>query len=66
MFDLINYHLVTRRLALKYEVQFPEGGQKGEGEGKEKSGLSVEEKVRALMLGRLRANGEVLGKWPEV
>lgn len=62
VFDLINYHLATRRLALKYEVQFPQGGENQ----RDKSGPSVEEKVRALIMGRLRANGEVLGRWPEV
>ena len=88
VFDLVNFHLVTRRLALKYDVQFPEreeggkgqgkGHSKGPGQGKGggsgsgsgsgsgKGQLSVEEKVRALMMGRLRANGEVLGRWHEV
>ena len=70
MFDLIDFHLVTRRLALKYDVQFPEKKKneehEGEGKGKGKSALSVEEKVRTLMMGRLRANGDVLGRWPEV
>ena len=70
VFDLINFHLVTRRLALKYDVQFPKrdrgGTERGMDKENGKGDMSVEEKVRALMMGRLRANGEVLGRWREV
>jgi ubiquinone biosynthesis protein COQ9 len=54
-FDLINYHLVTQRLALKDHVQFPEG---------EKLGLGA--KVRALAMARLRANKDVIHQWQGV
>ncbi|UPX09943.1 Ubiquinone biosynthesis protein coq9, mitochondrial [Ascochyta rabiei] len=57
VFDLINYHLVTQRLALRDSVQF----------AKEKDGrkLGVGSKVRALTLARLRANEPVLHRWQE-
>ena len=54
VFDLANYHLVTQRLALKHNVQFPE--QK----------LGVGAKVRILALQRLRANEAVIKRWQEV
>ncbi len=57
-FDLINYHLVTQRLALKDSVQFAE-----EKDGKK---LGVGSKVRSLTLARLRANEPVLHRWQEV
>lgn len=57
-FDLINYHLVTQRLALKDSVQFPD-----EKDGKK---IGVGSKVRALTLARLRANEPVLRHWQEV
>ena len=53
--DLINYHLVTQRLALKDNVQFPEGGR---------SGLGA--KVRTLAMARLRANADIIQHWQEV
>ncbi|KAF2739535.1 ubiquinone biosynthesis protein COQ9, mitochondrial precursor [Polyplosphaeria fusca] len=59
VFDLINYHLVTQRLALKDSVQFAEGQQAG---GKT---LGVGAKVRALTLARLRANQGVIDCWQE-
>jgi ubiquinone biosynthesis protein COQ9 len=55
VFDLINYHLVTQRLALKDHVQFPEG---------EKLGLGA--KVRTLAMARLRANADVIHQWQGV
>ena len=58
VFDLINYHLVTQRLALKDSVQFPD-----EKDGKK---LGVGSKVRSLALARLRANEPVLHRWQEV
>lgn len=53
-FDLINYHLVTQRLALKDRIQFPD--QK----------LGVGAKVRLLALQRLRANKPIISRWQEV
>lgn len=53
-FDLIIYHLSTRRLALKEEVQFASDAHMGVGA-----------KVRALALHRLRANGSVIGSWQQ-
>ena len=58
VFDLINDHLVTQRLALKDSVQFPD-----EKDGKK---LGVGSKVRSLTLARLRANEPVLHRWQEV
>jgi ubiquinone biosynthesis protein COQ9 len=58
VFDLINYHLVTQRLALKDSVQFPD-----EKDGKR---VGVGSKVRSLTLARLRANEPVLHRWQEV
>lgn len=58
VFDLINYHLVTQRLALKDSVQFPE-----EKDGKK---IGVGRKVRSLTLARLRANEPILHRWQEV
>lgn len=57
-FELVRFHLVTRRLALGEEVQFAER------EGEEKWGLT--RKVRALLLARLRANEAVIHRWQEV
>ncbi|PVH96374.1 ubiquinone biosynthesis protein COQ9 [Periconia macrospinosa] len=58
VFDLINYHLVTQRLALKDTVQFPTEGENGK-----KLGTGV--KIRTLALARLRANEPVVHKWQE-
>ncbi len=55
VFDLVNYHLVTQRLALKDNVQFPEGGRLGLGA-----------KVRTLAMARLRANAHIIQHWQEV
>ncbi|KAA6411639.1 MAG: Ubiquinone biosynthesis COQ9 [Lasallia pustulata] len=52
-FDLVIYHLVTQRLALKDHVQFPE--QK----------LGVGAKVRLLALQRLWRNKPIIHKWQE-
>ena len=53
-FDLVNYHLITQRLALKDHVQFPE--QK----------LGVGAKVRLLALQRLWRNKPIIQRWQEV
>ena len=53
-FDLINYYLVTQRLALGSRVQFPD------------TNMGVGAKVRALALHRLRANKAVIHRWQEV
>ncbi len=54
-FDLINYHLVTQRLALKHRVQSPEDSRFGVGQ-----------KVRSLTLERLRANKNIIHQWQGV
>ncbi|MCJ1350335.1 MAG: Ubiquinone biosynthesis protein coq9, mitochondrial [Icmadophila ericetorum] len=51
-FDLVRYHLITQRLALRDRVQFP-------------THLGVGAKVRSLALQRLRANGTVIDRWQE-
>ncbi|KAF7190646.1 Ubiquinone biosynthesis protein coq9, mitochondrial [Pseudocercospora fuligena] len=55
-FDLILYHLVTQRLALKNRVQFPPDQK-----------LGVGRKIRSLVLSRLHANHEtgILPRWQE-
>ena len=54
-FDLVMYHLVTRRLGLKERIQFPD----------EKMGVG--RKLRSLVLERLRANADagVVSRWQE-
>ncbi|MCJ1381917.1 Ubiquinone biosynthesis protein coq9, mitochondrial [Xylographa soralifera] len=52
-FDLINYHLVTQRLALKDHVQFPDPS------------IGVGAKVRTLALQRLRGNKDIIHRWQE-
>ena len=54
-FDLVKYHLVSQRLALKERIQFPD----------EKMGVG--RKVRGLVLERLRANVDagVVSRWQE-
>jgi len=61
-FELVNYHLVTQRLALKEAVQFAADGKDGEGRK-----IGVGKKVRTLALARLKANAEVgvVGRWQE-
>ncbi|KPI42683.1 Ubiquinone biosynthesis protein coq9, mitochondrial [Cyphellophora attinorum] len=54
VFDLINYHLVTSRLALKDTVQFSEDSK-----------LGVGRKVKTLTMARLRANKDVIRHWQE-
>lgn len=56
-FDLIQYHLVTRRLALRDSVQFPNDGDKQ---------LGIGARVRLLTLERLRANAPIVHRWQEV
>ncbi|KAH7081832.1 COQ9-domain-containing protein [Paraphoma chrysanthemicola] len=58
VFDLVNYHLVTQRLALKDNVQFPDKSEQGKTVG-------VGAKVRTLTLARLRANEPVIHRWQE-
>lgn len=59
VFDLVNYHLVTQRLALQSSVQFPDDGEQGKK-------LGVGAKVRTLALARLRANEPIIHRWQEV
>jgi ubiquinone biosynthesis protein COQ9 len=61
VFELVNYHLVMQRLALKDSVQFP--GETELGSGKR---IGVGAKVRTLTMARLRANEPVLHRWQEV
>ena len=56
-FDLIFYHLVTQRLALRNSVQFPEM------QGKQ---LGMGSKVRSLVLHRLQANQFAIRHWQQV
>ncbi|KAK7512802.1 ubiquinone biosynthesis protein COQ9, mitochondrial precursor [Phyllosticta citriasiana] len=58
-FDLIQYHLAVRRLALRDTVQFAEDVNK---EGKR---MGVGAKVRVLTLERLRANSPIIHRWQE-
>lgn len=53
-YDLVLYHLVTQRLALKHRIHFPEN-------------IGVGRKVRSLILERLRANADaqVVHRWQE-
>ncbi|KAJ9655623.1 Ubiquinone biosynthesis protein coq9, mitochondrial [Neophaeococcomyces mojaviensis] len=51
-FDLIRYHLVTERLALKDRVQFPADSK-----------LGLTEKVKKLVVARLIANKDIIGHW---
>jgi len=61
VFDLVNYHLVTQRLALKERVQFPTAdGEQGN------KRMGVGSKVRTLTLARLHANAPILHRWQEV
>ena len=55
VFDLINYYLVTQRLALKDNVQFAEGTK-----------LGLTHKIKALSMGRLRANRDIIHQWQGV
>lgn len=52
VYDLINYHLVTQRLALKHNVQFPEDGR-----------LGVGRKIQTLAITRLRSNKDIIHQW---
>src|SRR5271170_3716152 len=55
VYDLINFHLVTQRLALKDRVQFPEDGRVGVGK-----------KVKVLTMQRLQANKDIIHQWQGV
>lgn len=55
VFDLINYHLVTTRLALKDTVQFPSAAN-----------LGLTSKVKSLAMARLRANKDIIHQWQGV
>ena len=61
-FDLINYHLVSQRLALKRRVQFGEP-DKGPQSG---SQLGIGARVRMLTTERLLANRPIIHRWQEV
>ena len=55
VFDLVCYHLVTQRLALSHTVQFSPEAKLGTGQ-----------KIRTLVLERLRANADVIHRWQGV
>lgn len=55
VFDLISYHLITSRLALKDTVQFPGAAN-----------LGLTSKVRSLAMARLRANKDIIHQWQGV
>ena len=52
VFDLVLYHLVSQRLALQKNVQFPEDVK-----------LGVGRKVKTLAMTRLRANKDIIHHW---
>lgn len=54
VYDLINYHLVTQRLALKNHVQFDPDTK-----------LGVGRKVKILTMERLKANKDIIHRWQE-
>lgn len=58
-FELVRWHLVTRRLSLKNEVQFPEVADG-------RPGMGVGRKVRSLVLARLKGNEGVSQHWQDV
>ncbi|KAF8449707.1 COQ9-domain-containing protein [Terfezia claveryi] len=53
-FEIVYYHLVMSRLNLHQRVQFPSAEE-----------LGVGQKLRMLVVERLRANEKVLGRWQE-
>ncbi|KAK8183442.1 COQ9-domain-containing protein [Phyllosticta capitalensis] len=57
-FDLIQYHLAVRRLALRDTVQFSQDANEGK-----KMGVGA--KVRVMTLERLRANSPIIHRWQE-
>ncbi|KAF2195412.1 ubiquinone biosynthesis protein COQ9 [Zopfia rhizophila CBS 207.26] len=60
VFDLVNYHLIMQRLALKDNVQFPSASEQGTAKK-----LGIGAKVRTLTLARLRANEPIIHRWQE-
>jgi ubiquinone biosynthesis protein COQ9 len=54
VYDLINYHLVTQRLALKNNVQFDPDTK-----------LGVGRKVKILTMERLKANKDIIHQWQD-
>lgn len=52
VYDLINYHLVTQRQALKDHVQFPDDAR-----------LGVGRKIQTLAMTRLRSNKDIIHQW---
>ncbi len=66
VFDLVLYHLVTQRLALK-DAERGDGEEAVGGEqGKERRGVGVGNRVRALAWARLKANTPIVHRWAEV
>ncbi|KAH0556164.1 hypothetical protein GP486_005902 [Trichoglossum hirsutum] len=60
-FDLVNYHLVTRRLALKKALD----AQAAKDDGGSFKGQGVGTKVKFLTLERLMANRPIIHRWQE-
>lgn len=60
-FELVYYHLVMERLRLHERVQFPSAEANGGAQE-----LGVGQKIRTLVIERLRANEKVIGRWQEV
>lgn len=54
VYDLINYHLVTQRLALKNNVQF-----------NSETKLGLGRKVKIITMERLKANKDIIHRWQE-
>jgi ubiquinone biosynthesis protein COQ9 len=61
-FELVNYHLVTKRLALKEQLD----NQTARDDGSALGRLGVGARVRLLVLKRLMANRPIIHRWQEV
>jgi ubiquinone biosynthesis protein COQ9 len=61
-FDLVNYHLVTKRLALKKLLDI----EAAKDDGGALKGRGVGARVRFLTLERLMANRPIIHRWQEV
>ncbi|KAH0538512.1 hypothetical protein FGG08_004899 [Glutinoglossum americanum] len=61
VFDLVNYHLVTKRLALKKLLDI----QAAKDDGGALTGLGIGARVRFLTLERLMANRPIIHRWQE-
>ena len=64
-FDLVKFHLITQRLALKDNVQFPRTSDSGANKTASPKPIGVAAKIRLLSLTRLRANASVIHRYQE-